>query len=227
MRFELAHGRVHGRLNRAQGILCPLVTRLHELPAMVKGRCQETADPCAPVRHFIWPSAGPAPETRDEFTPSLLRLEEGDENAFVVPAGEHVLQPELDWCRQEIAHHLEDKDRGTSDVVEILAGGVRTVAKRSDSVGRGLLANSIPLAAVENDPPDGHFSVEMQAMSDERASFLQLHWDDRVEQATWEGPHLVCRGFLQAGAVMGFTREAVEARANERWGHRGFRSQTP
>jgi hypothetical protein len=160
---------------------------------------------------------------RDRFSTRIM-IPEGEEALFV-PAGEHMLDPERDWCRQELAYHLEHK-RGAADLVEILAGGIRTVAKRCDSVGRGLLVNSIPLAGVTRDDGGGYFAVQAHAITEDRVSFFQLHHlEDGAQQAVWEGPHLVGDGIIHSGLKMALTEQELEAStADDVTAGRGFRN---
>jgi hypothetical protein len=146
------------------------------------------------------------PEPQDSFHVSLMRPNT-PESALFVPAGEHLTQPEHDWCRQEIAYHLEE-DRDTSDLVEILAGQVRFVSKRALSVGRGLMIMSLPLAGVRRNLEEGFAGLYSQLIDDERVTSFNMPPDEST--ATFEAPHIVCDGVISAGYVKGPSRERVE-----------------
>jgi hypothetical protein len=142
-----------------------------------------------------------------------MRRRDEEDFALFVDAGAVMLNPEREWCRQEIAAHLKH-GRGAEDMVEILAGGIRTVAKRSPTVGRGLLAASLPLKGVIANLREGFFGATAQLIDDDNVTTFNLNPDDSTP--TWEAPHMVCDGVLLGGQVVSTTKEEVTRRMGRR-----------
>lgn len=129
-------------------------------------------------------------EATDTFELAIRRLERG-EGGHVMPIGARLSQPERDALTQRLAQH----DSNAEALTAILIEEIRRVARENETVGRGMLINSLPRASITA----GQFGgvTLLSGPMEDTQTFLYLPPED--EQPTHHyGPTVVCGGTLMS-----------------------------
>jgi len=135
------------------------------------------------------PGSDPDAPANDEFGVSVQHLPEGEGSIFLNWMGQ-----ELDESERELLEELRRGDPRSREygihAAEVMVEVVRSVARRNELVGHGLLVNSLPRWAIH--PGSTETFLLAGGLTPENLSFLYLPHDsdDRVMR----GPRYVCEG---------------------------------
>jgi hypothetical protein len=115
----------------------------------------------ATISNFHGPDGSQLGEVADRFAVWVRRLE-SDQGGFTFAAPAHFGRHEIDALSSQLA--AADHERSPLVLAEIMAAAVRSVAEQNSEVGKGLMVNVLPRAALQAGP--GFFALAAPPMDD-------------------------------------------------------------